>query len=392
MTAIETLWRFAAPHLPRMVFGFLVVSMLGAAPRWRVHLLLKGKRGEAGKTALLRLIAAANGPQSQFVNDPTEAGLRELLTDEARTIVFDEAGAQGGEDRSVKIEAIIGLLRRMAGEEGARSLRGSGSGARQFTMAGSVALGAANAPILDAQDRSRILEVEMLPADPRNKGRVEAAERRFEELSPKLRARALKGWGRFSANLKIYHAALLGIGCDSRLADQMGTLFAGAEMMLSDEPAVSADPDLLAFGESIAAYVAEDEELSNATRCLGVLMSTQIEHWKGGGKSTIGRLVQFARGSGGVHDREALPNYGLRLEAGPDGRAELWVANTHQQLMKVFAGTDWRAGGWRDALKQLPEATASKGSVWFDGHKCRYVAVPPAFLPPLLPEDPRGPV
>ena len=391
LAAIDGNWRFAGTHLSRLVFGAIALGMLGAAPRWRVHLLLTGTPGQAGKTTLLRLMAAALGPQGASFNDPTEAGIRERFSDEARMLFFDEAGKQGGEDHGTRVEFIIGMLRRMAGEEGAVSLRGSGAGAREYNMNGSVVMAAANAPVLDAQDRSRILEVVMLPADPATSGRAAAAAAAAASLSDGLRARALEGFPRFEANLKVYHAALVAAGCDARGADQVGTLFAAAEMMLSDDVVAHASDDMLAFGGEIERWRVENEELSNALRCFGTLMSTQIDHWKSGAKSTIGRLVQLARGPSGSSERAALRTYGVRLEDRADG-PQLWIANQHRALDRVFAGTDWRGGGWHSALRQLRGAVAGEKPAWFDGHRARFMIVPGDYLPPEDENAWRGPV
>lgn len=389
--SIERYWIFATGHLPRLTFGFIGLALLGAAPHWRVHVLLTGKRG-AGKSTLLKLIRAALGPQANYTNDPTEAGLRELLTGEARTIVYDEAGAGGGEDKALRVDAIIGLLRRMADEEGAKSVRGTGSGAKHFTMAGSAALAAANPPALDAQDRSRILEVDMLTADSANKDAVEQAILKTEGLAPALLARALTGWDRFNDNFAIFRQVLIEAKCDSRQADQLGTLFASAEMMLSDAPidAEAAAGALDALRDIITDYREQDEELSNAKRCYGALMTAQIDHWKGGNKSTIGRLVQLARDGSRTQEREALRVYGLRLEENSSGEQELWVANQHRGLDRIYAGTTWGNGSWMRALRQMPEPAPFDGgkAMQFDGHKSRFTVIPQKHLPDKPPPAP----
>lgn len=390
---IRTYWVFRDGHVPRLVLGFIGLALLGAAPWWRVHILLTGERG-AGKSGLLKFIRACLGPQASYTNDPTEAGLRELLSGEARTVIYDEAGEEKSARGDVpKVDAIIGLLRRMADDEGAKSLRGTGAGAKQFTMAGSAALAAANPPALDAQDRSRILEVDMLPADPANKAAVEAAIAETEALAPRLLARALIGWPRFQENLAVFRAALIDARCDARQADQLGTLFAAAEMMLSDD-AIDAEG---AFGlvdalnDVITEYRELDEELSNARRCLSALMTAQIDHWKGGNKSTLGRLVQLARDPTRTQERDALRVYGLRLETAADGIAqELWVANQHRGLERVFAGTIWANGSWVKALRQLRNPRPFEGAkpMQFDGHKSRFTVIPERHLPEKPPPAP----
>ena len=393
--AIKTLWRYEAAYLPLMAFGFTASGMLGQAPRWHVHILLAGEPG-SGKSTLLKLMRAGIGDQCAYYNDPSEAGLRERLTGEARTIFYDEGGTNKAQrdERSMKVAEIIGLLRRMAEEEGAQSVRGSGAGAREYRMAGSAALAAANPPLLDEQDRSRILEIGLLKGDPANESKVMDAIAAIEKLSPAFRSRALMGWQRFVDNLALYRAALIDAKCTSRQADQLGTLFAAAEMMLHDEPIdnETASTQIGALATTITDYRARDLELSNAQRCYGALMTFQVEHWQRGAKSTLGRLVALARDGTRTSEREALPIYGLRLEELTDGAQELWVANVHRGLDRVFDRTDWASGGWARALRGLPGAEASSEPRQFSGHKSRFTIIPAKYLPDPPPPPPPGTV
>src|SRR5690606_15797876 len=115
---------------------------------------------------------------------------------------------------------------------------------------------------------------------------------------------------------------------------------------------------------------AEDEEDSDPRRCLGTLMTTQIDHWRGGNKSTVGRLLMEGLQSDGDMSRQALRTYGLRVELGGlrwrDGDQEvvvpgpvLVVANSHEALTRFFRERAWRGGGWTRALLRLPGARAA---------------------------------
>ena len=223
----------------------------------------------------------------------------------------------------------------------------------------------------------------MLPATPANRTLFELAISEATALSASMRARALFGWPRFQDNLHVYRAALLTCHCDARQADQLGTLFAAAEMMLSDH---SIDSDSAAahiedFKDALRQYQEEDEELSNARRCYSTLLTTHIEPWRGGSKNTIGRVIQLARGTGRADERRALVGYGLRLETNAGGKPELWVANQHRGLEGIFKGTAWGDGAWRRALLQLSGVVPGDRSMSFDGDRSRFVIVPEPWLP-----------
>jgi hypothetical protein len=376
---VETLrlWSYARAESPRLILGFVGTALLGAAAPWRVHMLQTGERG-TGKTTFAGYVRELLGPQARMLNDFTEAGLRQQLTGEARALILDEAEGGPLENR---MSAVIGLLRRMAGGDGVQAVRGSADGnSRRYTVTGSVMLSAINAPPLLPQDRSRILEIELRKPAAANGDAVARALFDAPHQSAALRARAIRGFERFRANLTLYRAALIDRGCDARQADKFGTLLAAAEMLCGDEVAHSdtvAD-DVESLSALLTIYRAEDEEDSDQRRCLTALLTKQIEHWRGGSKSTLGRLVAAARTTEGSEARAALRVYGLRVDERDLDR--LLVANRHSTLSDIFRATPWSDGRWKSSLLRLDGAAAS-GPVRFDGVQQRGVVIPAQHLP-----------
>ncbi|BBK44138.1 hypothetical protein STVA_41580 [Allostella vacuolata] len=380
-----------------LLYGWIAVGYLGAAPRWRPHFLVSGERG-CGKSSLATLVDAALGPQSRMVNNYTEAGIRQALTNEGRGLVLDEA--EGDTDR---VQKLIELLRQMSGGEGVQGLRGTiGHGAQRFSLSGAVYLSAINAPMLEPQDRSRITEVELQPpgTDVGAADRVVQATLWAGERSAALRARAVAGWQRFVDNLGMLRSMLIERGCDGRQADQLGTLLAAGAMMHNDRPLDSDSASVIVdkVEPMIFRLRAEDEEDSDPRRCLAVLMTTQLDHWRGGNKSTVGRVLMDALKTEGTEAREALKTYGLLVKLDAlrwrEGEREvevpgpiLVVANSHEALSRFFRDKAWRGGGWARALLRLPGAQPAP-PLRFDGHRARGVIIPAGLLPtPATPGD-----
>lgn len=391
------LWSIKQQAGRTLLFGWIAVGYLGAAPRWRPHFLVSGERG-CGKSSLATFVDTALGPQSRMVNNYTEAGIRQALTNEGRGLVLDEA--EGDTDR---VQKLIELLRQMSGGEGVQGLRGSvGHGAQRFSLSGSVYLSAINAPMLEPQDRSRITEVELQPPPKSETAADDVAQATIwvGEQSAGLRARAIAGWQRFTDNLAMLRGLLIKRGCDGRQADQLGTLLAAGAMMHNDLllDTDSADAIVDKVEPMLFRLRAEDEEDSDPRRCLGTLMTTQIDHWRGGNKSTVGRVLMEALETNGVDARAALKTYGMRVEVGGlqwrEGELAidipgpvLVVANTHEALSRFFREKAWRGGGWTRALLRLPGARSAP-PLRFDGHKSRGVVIPADLLPsPVTPGD-----
>jgi hypothetical protein len=294
-----------------LLFGVSSLALLGAAPAWRVHLLIKAVHG-SGKSTLLAKLEAALGPQAILLNNFSEAGFRNSLANEGRAVLLDEAE---GDDGGV-INAVVRVIRQMSGGDGVKGARGDlGGTARHFEIAGCAFLACINMPVLLPQDLSRIVVLEMLPSIAAHEGQARAAVARAAEHSAGLRARALYGWPRFEANLAWLRAALIARGCSGRQADQLGGLLAASAMMLEDQPidaGIAAD-----LAESVVPLIetmhAEEADGSDALRCWRTLATKQVNAWRGGDIQTVGSLLLAAQSASGEEARRTLnQTFGMR--------------------------------------------------------------------------------
>lgn len=379
------LWNFADPAAGHvLVLGFIGSALLGGAPTWRAHLLTTAAFG-SGKTWLTRLIAAAMGPQAFAVNNFTEAGLRQMLTGEARTMILDESEP---DSRGGRVQQVIELLRHMSSGDGARGVRGSPEGAaRSFDVTGCAYLSSILGVSLQPQDRSRITQLELLPlgAGSGASSREERARNAITwagSISGALRLRAVKGWPCFLANLAVFRGVLLEQGCDSRQADQFGTLLAGAEMLTSDAVVEreAAAGVVAHLARIIQDRQQEDEEDGDGPQCLTLLLSSPVDHWRSGSRETIGMVLSDQLDVGDKDTDRVLRSYGLAVDWSDRRAPALLVANRHQGLERIFAGTKWAQGVWAQSLKRLSGASAH-GPESFGGAKSRCARVPHWHLP-----------
>jgi hypothetical protein len=390
------LWRFepVSPDLGAsqlgadLLFCAASLALLGAGPSWRVHTLVKAIHG-SGKSALLEFVGAILGVQAHIMNNLSEAGLRQTLTNEARAALIDEAES---DPAGMRMGQIIETIRQMSGGKGVEGVRGTADGvARHFQIAGCIFLACINPPPLLPQDASRILVLEMLQHARETEQAVRAAIERAEGNSAAFRARALAGWPRFLENLSHLKTALLDLGASSRQGDQLASLLAAGAMMTDDEPLDAAEARHLAEAVSpmLERMQAEESENGDAWRCWRTLLSERADAWRSGDLQTVASLLRAARDHTGTDARQALTNFGLRLVERPSpGMPEapcLYVARDHNFLQRLFANTPWRGGGWASSLARLDGARPSKTSLWV-GVKTRAVAIPLHYLP-----DPANP-
>lgn len=368
-----------------LFFGFLGQAMLGGAPPWRAHVIVNGMAG-TGKSSLGSLassvLGAAAHPQT---NNYTEAGLRQALSGEARCLVLDEAEAEEGQSRILRV---VEMLRHMSGGDGVKALRGSTGGhAQGFALTGCALLLSILRVPLKPQDRSRILPLSLNPIenpDPAAWIQVKAEIAAMIKLSPRFRCRMVQRWAQYLATVDIYRGHYLAQGVTPRGADQIASLMAGRHTLLYDS---LPDENFMQSERIDVAGLMEEEKMegedNEGTQCLNHLYSTAVDFYRSGERQTLGQMIIRALNpiSSGLSPEEfnkQLTNYGVKViyGDGPGSNTPLriLVARKHSGLDKIFAGTRWQSGGWVGALEYLGGDTI-KNSVRFGGAVTRVVAI-----------------
>ena len=376
-------WSYAQEFDGDLLFGFLGAALLGGFPQWRVHCIVTGERG-TGKSTIGRFLMDAIGAQGTSLNEYTEAGVRQKLTDQSRTTHLDEGESAGGE-MAHRMAKVVALLRKMSDGAGARIVRGtSGGQALNSTVTGCVLLTAINAPPLQPQDRSRILTV---PLDKLRHGTSEGDVRVFRReaaaLSPRLRARALIGARRFDVTFSLYRQCLQAHGCDPRQADLFSTLLAGRSLLIDDAIPERAEAEryVALLRKRLHLIMVDDSEEGDGQSCLNRLLDAESPAIRDGIKKSIGQLVSDAMKPGSSAENEKLIPIGVRImDVRNTNQRALFIANDHLGLKRIFHNTPWAEGNWRASLKRLPGVSVAPAPVSV-GRKSRGLLIPRELLP-----------
>jgi len=397
LLAATALWNFeAGGPAGELWVGWLGQALLGAAPAWRVHLLVTGSYG-TGKSGLYELARAALGGQAAAeAQSVTEAGLRYQLSGEARAIALDEQE----HEPSGRVDDLVRLIRLASGKAGAKALRAT-PGGRVLTshVSGAAYLSAILPPALEPQDKSRFLQLRLDPLPQAGGDAAEAARRAVDRAmteaaaaSPALRARMLHGWPAYQAAVEAFRAAAAAQGADARAADLLAALLAGLEVLTEEgEPSGErAAQQVERFRWVLGEATADRAEDGEGQRCWVHLMTSASDLWRSGERRSVAsELTEGLWADDGAHARRALEQMGLKVveRRWPDGRTlhAVLVATKHQGLERVFAGSNWAGGRWTTALLQLPGAypwsRVEAAAPRFAGVAIRATAVPEAFWP-----------
>jgi hypothetical protein len=345
------MWNWERDCSARMLLGWWCIANLGALSPMRPLALVDGQE-EAGKSTLLDTLHAMS-PAAEKTNDTTEAGLRQRLQGRAAPVVLDEFEGE-------QLVRVLGLLRRIVTGDGARAFRGSADQKAIATeVVGTAIMGAIGAPVANAAETTRILELMLWPRAPG----VAALDRDemlgwAKDAGPKLWGRAIAAWPRIRANFAILAPLLERRQASSRNAQMVGWLVAAREAMVSDF-ALDSDSAEEALGWASPWIVTRGEQAqdSTAARCLNHLMASQVMVRPGQSATVAELITQASAAEGGWDAEKTLQQIGLRLAPRPidgGGVAGLYVATGRRPgLEKLFAGTEWIGGRWGTVLAQM---------------------------------------
>lgn len=385
-------WRSPA-HAPRLLLGFTGCGVITGALRWRPHIQITGGPG-TGKTTLDDLIKRQLGSIMLGVSAPTEAGIRQLLKGSARPVMVDEMEP----DNMERARRVIELARLGSTDSQSPVPRGSADGrATQWPVRACFLFSAILHPKFRPQDLSRIcvLDLDTLPTGIRDDGLLQQqwVAQRIDELGklgPGLRRRMIDGFARFERNLLTYETAIAKLGARARVAKQLGTLLAAADTLLIDEPVSIEHADKFVADFAVPDLTGHEDEEDHVD-CLTQILSSTIDgtFYDGRRTLTVSEMVVRSKGSEGSDYDKALRQHGLAIKpylAAAVSVPCLIVANSHRGLDRLFEGTRWAEGGWRQALMRVPDAFPG-GPCSFAGLKKRGVWIPLQSLPIEMSDD-----
>ena len=361
-------WNFERPLVdPVLLLGWIGVAFLGAALRWRSAVLLLGDR-ETGKSTLQKALYDLFGDALYRSGNTTAAGIYQHMAHDARPIAVDEAEP----DETKKMQGLIELMRVAA--SGALMQRGGQSGTPiEYQLNSAFLFSAINNPLTSAQDMSRVAVLRLRRLDP-SQERPEPID--ADTCGRLLLAQLMRQWPRFEATFGAYRDALRGGGHNNRGQDTYGTLLAAADIMLGPElgdlHGVELSDNLGWWTEHLSADALPEVEDAkpNWRACLEALLTAQVDAWRNGARQTVGKcLYDLAQKSPDPNNgnfeytldaaKSDLELTGLCLVpagtvAPADDGIVLAIPNAGPQVAKLFSGTPWAAGSWKDALRQCP--------------------------------------
>lgn len=399
-------WNWQCDNAGELIMAFIGQAALGQYPEWRTHLWINGKNG-GGKSTLLRVISHLLGGMSAGVkNSASSASIRQTTNRMAVVRIFDEAekSEHGG-----GVEDVIAMFRLMSGADGAQMERGTSDHAGiRFALYGAGLLASIIPGGMAPQDRSRFVMLtlgdRLASASPTDTAlRLEELEQDAKAYGPAVWRRMLRlAPHRWDQAFRAYNALIQSMGGRSRDGDTVGTILAGWDLMMFDEPLIDpktgeARTDRIERARALAAPLLQEtqeaDELGEGERLLNAIFSATLYKDHGGVKTVAEDLMMLNASDHEPSSQECnlIGRLGMRLFGTGDGQKELFIANAeNQNLNRELKGTRWRGGGHKAALQTIPDVRPHSGTMRVAGRPQRGLVVPARYLPGYKPKPERG--
>lgn len=394
-----------------LLAGVIATSCICGALQFRTHAWITGPAG-SGKSYLMESVVARalDGIALHILGNSTEAGIRRHLSRDARPAIYDEAEGEGQAGRQRR-DMIIGLMRASSTETKARILLGSG-GARgeSFPVRAQFILGSVGTALERETDQTRCLlltlrsRVATTPTD-RADFAAHFADIQADvatlpaHLSAALFMRMMPLAHIVRANAARFSRLIAKYFATTRIGDQVGTVLAGTYALrhtneVSDEEALK----YLArfpWGEYTTAADPQAQDEGSLLNHLGA-HHVRVEAPTGTVTRTVGELCAILAAPppqnpddfDGVYPvtrelaRQSAARIGI-LYAKADKDAPntpapplmFWLSNTHPELKKVFASSQFPQG-YIPILYRIAGAKRSPYARAFAGVSSKAILLP----------------
>lgn len=366
--------------------GFCLLAPICGALRYRPSIWITGPSG-SGKTTVAEEIGhrCIVGCGLKVASSTSEAGIRQIMDCDAMPIAFDEL-EMDSKKAPEQVQGILKLLTLSATDNGSAIVKGSANGgASSYRIRSMFMFSSINANVVQHAAKTRISMLNLKPV-PQTQQSVKEFSDFLEEIAgtltpqyiAQLQARAIRLIPVIRHNALVFAeagAVVLGM---RRLADQIGTLLAGAYALHSDSK-ISEEKAKAWLESKDWSDVTQISEMGDDVLCLQRIQGHIVRvatATSGQIDQTIGQLLTTAvQGKGTAvisfaEMKDVLARYGIKVEQ--DG---VWVANVMPQIEKIMADTPWQKS-WGPVLGRLPGARKGANPSKFAGVLSRYTVIP----------------
>lgn len=390
--------RWDAPIYGDLLAGWIATAVVCGGLDFRTHVWVTGNQGSGKSTVVNTIAGACLGPMAIYpLGATTEAGIRQMVQNDAMPVVFDEAEPDDKENKMAaaqRRQAVLGLMRQASTEGLGRILKGTANHtARAFAMRSSFLMSSIGVGLKEAADLTRTAVLTIKPLESFTREERRQKEEEFKDfvalagsiprdMPQRLLGRQLHNLFTLRHNVLVFKETIATVLANRRIGDQLGTLMAGCHSLYStkllDKVQCEKYLNTLNLDEFLQVKAEREDRV-----LLDHIVQNQlrVETFHGVQDRTIGELmlICFNMADGADVDRrvaeETLSRNGLKIEHEFGVPTGVWIGQSISGLNKVMQ-TSTYFEGWAGVLLRHPYARKSENAIRFKGSMSRAIFLP----------------
>jgi putative DNA primase/helicase len=390
--------RWDAPIYGDLLAGWIATAVVCGGLQWRTHAWVTGNQGSGKSTIVNEIAGACLGDLAIYpLGATTEAGIRQLLRNDAMPVVFDEAEPHDDRQKQQnesRRRAVLDLMRQASSEGRGRILKGSANhNAQTFTMRSSFLMSSIGVGLKEAADLSRTAVLTIKPLDSYSHDERKKKEQEFkdflslaseipDDMPQRLVARQLHNLFTLRHNVEIFKETIAVMLANRRIGDQLGTLMAGCHSLYSTKRLDLKQCEKYLNTVNLDEFMqvkSEREDVALLHHIVGSMIRVETLH--GAQDRTIGELMVICFNNDEHADvnlkvsEATLARYGMKIER--DGKTVngVWIGQSIQSMNRIMQ-TSVYFEGWAGVLMRHPYAKKSVNSISFGGTSARAIYLP----------------
>lgn len=388
-----------APLSGNLLAGWIVISMVCGALKWRPHIWITGGAMSGKTTVIEYIVKRMIGTIADNADgNSSEAGVRQGMGYDARPVLADEFESEGRR-AAERVQQMLQLAR--GASSGMHVKKGSQSGeAVTYTMRSCFCFSSINTAVAEYADETRISKLVLRP------NTAPDAEEHFhgimatikELLTPEyaaaMFARTVANLPTLLKNIETFTSAAAAHLRNRRAADQVGAMLAGYHLCHATREISFEDAAAWVKRRTWSEHTAIEsgsDELKLLTRIALIKQRMVTAHAQK--DFTVGELIKIC--SEGKTDmmislgdaERQLGMLGIRCRQFDEAFV---VANRSPELSRILEGTPW-AKDWVRPLRAIAGSAALEKTYFAPGFKERGTSLPVALLNDTLPVVPQPP-
>lgn len=373
------MFRWTRPASAPLLCGWLMLSRLCGALKWRPHIWITGESGSGKSTIMDKFIYTLISNSAVFAQgNSTEAGIRQKLKCDALPVLFDES-EQNNEREQNRVQNILAMIRQASSESGAQTLKGTISGqSLQFDIRSMFMLSSIQVNMLMQADRERITVLALKSKRQENAAdQWKLLEKNLidigldDTIGDRLFLRGLRMLPTILKNIEVFRIAAARHFGTVREGDQYGTMLAGCWSLCEDREATQKDAEHMLTNLEWDEHVATKES-NESEKTLAAILERKIR--SNVGEVTLYEVINTARNgaNGDLSQDEAtnlLGRHGMRLN-----ETGVLISNNSNAITDLMKGSPFQAD-WRGQISRLDGVTKFDKIVRINGTPSRCIHI-----------------